>query len=833
MGTDIESLKSHPNKPLKVHTKGVCENVKKLTDSKIAEIVAIFHDVGKVNPHFQLKIEGRDCRGKYTDHSYLSAYIFYCMFYSSREGREIIEKRFGIDISNKNNLLALTVLIAKHHVDLPDFMPIDSSGEGKGVLSKDENAKLFEFIKERHAMPFVNLIEEFIHIDSNFDENKALTWFEEKDKQRFYKDKLVFQKGNEEKQPLDFFLDYQFAFASVLLSDKADAGEKYDFIDDGLKSIKEFAPVFLEKLGSHLAGLAQNSQLNRLRTEVRNSAVQKIKQELVGEEVVFELTAPTGSGKTLMMLSLAGEIIKAKGPKRIIYALPFLSITEQVEDEILCIFKGYEQYIRRIDSKSNDVRYEEIWQKSGDVDNEELLRELDILDFQRNTFSYPLVITTFVRFFETLLSNRNAELLKLPNFSNCIFLLDEIQTLPPRLYGFFVAYLTNFCRKFNSYAIVSTATQPDFRLPDGEEKAKIFFDGYVPPKALLTLDYFQHDIFNRYEITFRKDIINREKLAENVFSEKGSVLVILNTIEDTKKIFEKLDDCSNGCDEQGHLILLNTHFTPYDRKEKIRTAKQWLSQGERVIVISTQLIEAGVDIDFPVVYRDFTSVVSIIQSAGRCNRNGNLSMGKVVLFTLKEENKTRSELIYRGKDKVILTYTKQILDKEIYQEKELLGVQQAFFKKIRTELCFAVFELRCGERKIDHNFLDEIEKCQFSTIGRFRLIDEDCFGKEIQYYVPKDANDKNYEEVYKLWEDFFNSKEIPDKSDNDYFLERKRKRKCIESKLREMSERVVRVREKNGQRGEKGNFHFPLQKLCRECYSSKTGIEMNSAECIL
>jgi CRISPR-associated endonuclease/helicase Cas3 len=534
-----------------------------------------------------------------------------------------------------------------------------------------------------------------------------------------------------------------------------------------------------------------------------------------------------------MMLSLAAEVIKAKGPKRIIYALPFLSITEQVEDEILRIFEGYEQYIGRIDSKSNDVRYEEIWQKSGEVDNEKLLRELDILDFQRNTFSYPLIITTFVRFFETLLSNRNAELLKLPNFSNCIFLLDEIQTLPPRLYGFFVAYLTKFCWKFNSYAVVSTATQPDFRLLDGEEKVKKFFDDYVPPKALLTLDYFQEDVFNRYEINFEKDSIDRDKLAEKIFSEEDSVLVILNTIEDTKKIFETVKTHNDNCNGQVTLILLNTHFTPYDRKEKIRKAKHLLSQGERVIVISTQLIEAGVDIDFPVVYRDFASVVSIIQSAGRCNRNGKLSMGKVILFTLKEENQTRAELIYRGKDKVILTYTKQILDKEIYQEKELLGVQQAFFNRIRTELCFAAFSLHYGEKESNLNFLDEIEKCQYSTIGRFRLIDESCFGEEIQYYVPKDENDKNYEEAYNLWKEFFNPKKTPDKSDDAYFLERKRKRKCIESKLREMSERVVRVREKNGQRREEEKYHFPLWELCKECYSDERGVEISAAACIL
>ena len=143
-----------------------------------------------------------------------------------------------------------------------------------------------------------------------------------------------------------------------------------------------------------------------------------------------------------MLLSLASEIINRTGAKRIIYGLPFLSITEQIETEVLKIFKGQENYIQRIDSKSENSRFESLQQKLDDNPEPEIIEELNLLEFQENTFGYPFVITTFVRFFETLLSNRNSELLKLPNFFNCIFLLDEIQSLPPRLYGFFVAYLT-------------------------------------------------------------------------------------------------------------------------------------------------------------------------------------------------------------------------------------------------------------------------------------------------------------------------------------------------------------------------------------------------------
>jgi CRISPR-associated endonuclease/helicase Cas3 len=128
-----------------------------------------------------------------------------------------------------------------------------------------------------------------------------------------------------------------------------------------------------------------------------------------------------------MLLSLASEIIKQTGSKRIIYGLPFLSITEQVENEVLKIFINDHSYIQRIDSKSENKRFEEIQEQLDNEPDSKIIKELDLLEFQENTFAYPFVITTFVRFFETLLSNKNSELLKLPNFSNCIFLLDEIQ----------------------------------------------------------------------------------------------------------------------------------------------------------------------------------------------------------------------------------------------------------------------------------------------------------------------------------------------------------------------------------------------------------------------
>src|SRR5690606_23534083 len=120
---------------------------------------------------------------------------------------------------------------------------------------------------------------------------------------------------------------------------------------------------------------------------------------------------------------------------------------------------------------------------------------------------------------------------------------------------------------------------------------------YEKPYSLLPLDYFHNSLFNRYEVHFTREPITLETLKSWIVSENGSALVILNTIDDTKELYKLLKNEYNS----NELFLLNTHFTPRDRKIKIYLAKRRLRQNKRIILISTQLIEAGVDIDFPVV----------------------------------------------------------------------------------------------------------------------------------------------------------------------------------------------------------------------------------------
>ncbi|RNI36712.1 CRISPR-associated helicase Cas3' [Hanamia caeni] len=826
---DVGQLKSHPDKLLFTHVDGVIINTQKLTKnltvSKLAELAAIFHDLGKINPFFQDRLNQRN--NGYSHHAYLSAFAFYAAFRCNKNNFDWLKKWLGVQILTENELIALLIIIAKHHGHLPDFIPKANLETEPYILNKDEIKELYTFLsKKANGLPS----EEYT---KRFEDFKQITSFKQllnDDKvQNHFLDKIIFNPKHT-KEYLDFFLNTQFAFASLIQADKADAMNAKT-IDEDKNKIESFCKIYPETLKKYISKFQPNSELNKLRTEIREESIKNIQGLLQKDKRVFELTAPTGSGKTIMLLSLASEIIQTKANYRIMYALPFLSITEQVEKEVLDIFKEYRQenYIQRIDSKSGNQLFDKIQELLDANPSSENIKELDFLAFQEQVFAYPFVITTFVRFFETLLSNHNATLLKLPNFSKSIFLLDEIQSLPPRLYTFFVAYLTKFCEKFDCYAIISTATQPNFELPQ-EDKIKNFFPDYEKPASLLEHQkYFESNVFNRYQIDYWKEPINIQQLTEKIIAENNSVLVILNTIDDSKDLFKDLSECFTA----NELYLLNTHFTPNDRKKKLEIIKERLEKNQKTILISTQLIEAGVDIDFPVLYRDFALVSSIVQSAGRCNRNGRLeNIGKVVLFNLVKDGKSRANLIYgSGKDKDILTFTKNALGLETaFEEKELLRVQKAFFDKIATELHFAKHSQKAFNLELD--FLEDIKECAYAKIGKFQLIDEQTYGEQRQYYVPINKDDINFETLLDL------NMEVQSKiqSQQKDWAAIKILNLKMQTLLKKMSNHIVSVRLRNKDiapvlgHNEKYNELF---KLSIDAYDSDKGVKISGEDFLI
>lgn len=824
---DVNILKSHPDKKLFAHIDGVRDGVIKLTEGLgiplYGELATIFHDIGKINPIFQDKLAKKTIIG-YSHHAYLSAFIFYG-FCLKNSNKRFIEKFLKSKFS-QSDLMAIIVLIAKHHGHLPDFIPTGSLENEPYIISQQEIKELYSFNSTYlYHLPIKEYLEHYFKESADSDLSFLLE--DKRLKEAFY-EKLLFYPS-ENKLALDYFLNTQFSFASLILSDKNDA-KNSELLKLDKKKIIEFSKTYPKQIEQYISKFNSDTALNILRTQIRIEAVSNIDYLLNNDERVFELTAPTGSGKTIMLLSLAAKIIEKKGPLRILYSIPFLSITEQVEKEVLEIFRDYsdEHFIQRIDSKSDDNRFNDLQKELDNNPTPEKINELESLVFQQDTFSYPFIITTFVQFFETLLSNKNGTLLKLPNFANCIFLIDEIQALPPRLYAFFVAYLNKFCQKFNSYAIISTATQPDFNLQDKRE-IKSFFHDYELPKNLLDHNkYFSDVTFNRYQIELKENTYDIQKLTTEIIRENNSVLIILNTIDDSKLLFKSLIDEGLVNDE---VYLLNTHFIPEDRNEKIRIVKERLKKGLKTILVSTQLIEAGVDIDFPIIYRDFAPISSIVQSAGRCNRNGKLNSGKVILFNLVRNGKKRADLIYGlGKDKDILDFTKRVLSESYYEENELLDVQKDFFNRISDELKFGQHSQAKG--KLDFDFINDIKECAYEKIGKFQLIDEQEYGIVKQYFVVKNNNDLRFEYLLDL------SIEIEQltKSKNKDWTQIRLTSLKINSLLKDMSNRIVSVRLKKNDIPPlcQNNKDFNgLFKISPDSYSFEKGVDIEGEDFIL
>lgn len=801
------SFNSHTGKPLQKHLQGVMAKVKYRTEMlpatlnlKLAEIAALFHDLGKINPNFQNKLKGEKVK-EYSSHAYLSAYAFMCFCQNNAE-------KVNSWMTRSDQFHSFLAIVARHHGNLPDFE--------KGILNKNETTRLSNFLATNTHLPisdFLQMLESHtkfeLDISSQFQES-------------FSKIKLI-EKNN--KQPLNFFLETQFCFACLLEADKRDAGDNETYNRQILRE-SYFEENFASKIDEKLNSFREKNALNDLRTAMRLESVESLRLKLSENKRVFTLSAPTGAGKTMMLLALAKEFLAKDKYLSVVYALPFLSITEQVEGICRDIFDDKENAVLRIDSRAENQTIQDLQKKLDDEQTDENVKRLLQEAFTETTFDHPFIITTFVQIFEALLSNRNATVLRLPNFSKTVFLIDEIQALPYRLYSFFTALLDEFCRQFDSYAIISTATMPHLDFSNQQTETHIagrkLFSNYKTPDELLNAPkYFSEKVFNRYRVTrlFQADF-TASKLTEHIENRDKSCLAVLNTIDDTKDLYALLSDSY----KDSECILLNTHFTLEDRRSKIDYCKNRLADKKRIILVSTQLIEAGVDIDFPTVYRDFCPLPSLIQSAGRCNRNGKIDFGEVFFFALqKESGRLSSELIYRDEAKSFLNYCRKKLP-EFITESELFEIQKDFFKtEIGEYLKFGTHK-QYGE---DLNFVKLINKAAFETLGKFRLIDEQQFGFEFRYYIPKNEQDLSFEELHTLTQI----------KNTRTYQEAMQKRVAIETKLKEMAARVVnfRIRDENLAPAFDGEECCKIRKLGDlSKYTFERGIELKAnAGCII
>jgi CRISPR-associated helicase Cas3 len=474
----------------------------------------------------------------------------------------------------------------------------------------------------------------------------------------------------------------------------ADFIDTESYISDTLKprgqnfSISQLNNMFIKYLSEFKC---EETKINAKRKEILERCLDMSKMTTG----LYTLTVPTGGGKTYSSLAFALNHAKINKLEKIIYVIPYTSIIEQNAK----VFKDVLGNENVLEHHSN---YQFDNKNSEDVQfvNEKL-------KLASENWDIPIIVTTNVQFFESLFSNRSSRCRKIHNMAKSVLIFDEAQMLPLQYLKPCLLAVTELVKNYGSTAILCTATQPSINqlLPESIKPIEIMQD----PKRL-------YEDFKKVTVS-KKGEMDDDTLADEL-NKLEQVLCIVSTRKHAKEIFNRIN---------GNVFHLSTLMCPIHRKETLAEIRKRLDPKNKqpCRVVSTQLIEAGVDVDFPVVYRSIAGIDSIVQSAGRCNREGKLTEGKVFVFKpVSEYAKIRGYLERTAKvaDMVFRKYEDPIsLEAIDYYFKMLYDLEgeEALDKKSIIE-CFE--ERRSG---LEFDFQTAAE--------RFKLIESNTYSIIIPY----------------------------------------------------------------------------------------------------
>lgn len=346
---------------------------------------------------------------------------------------------------------------------------------------------------------------------------------------------------------------------------------------------------------------AEPSKVNKIRLSVLNDC----KTKALASPGLFSLTVPTGGGKTLSSLAFAITHARHHDKRRIIYVIPYTSIIEQTVDIFRSIF--------------GDAVVEHHSNAETDSNKDNAKSHLAC-----ENWDAPIIVTTNVQFFESLFAAKTSRCRKLHNIVNSVVVLDEAQLLPPEFLQPILDVLNLLTEHYGVTVVLSTATQPAF-------STKNYFDaqnnirGLNNVREIISDPDYLYEALNRVDVELPKDWNQGKSFDElsQEIAQHQSVLAIVSRRKDARELWERMPP------ETLHLSAL---MCGQHRSNVIQQIKEQLRNGIATRVISTQLVEAGVDVDFPVVYRAIAGLDSIAQAAGRCNREGKLDKGKVIVF---------------------------------------------------------------------------------------------------------------------------------------------------------------------------------------------------------
>lgn len=404
------------------------------------------------------------------------------------------------------------------------------------------------------------------------------------------------------------FYDRQF-FIRMLYSCLVDADflDTEQFMTNGLVHRNNRGVGTLEnKLNQYLSKWKNpESDLNRVRNEILRSTI----EGAYNKHGLFTLTVPTGGGKTIASVAFALRHADIHHMRRVIYVIPYCSIIEQTQKQFEKIFGS-----ANVIAHYANVDYE------TDSKEENQKRYL-----AAENWDAPIILTTAVQFFESLYGNRSSVCRKLHNIANSVIIFDEAQMMPVPYLIPCTEAISELVRNYHCSAVLCTATQPALnRLFEREEMLP-----RSPAVELCPKEFQNSKVFQRVRYQLDGHLTDDE-LAERIQSEE-EVLCIVNNRKQAQEIFERMQ-----CENKFHL---STRMTPRDRRRTLEIIRKLLSQEEPCHLVSTSLVEAGVDIDFPTVYRSYAGLDSMIQAGGRCNREGKRNEAESIVHIFQTDQK--------------------------------------------------------------------------------------------------------------------------------------------------------------------------------------------------
>lgn len=721
--------------PLALHLKTVAERARRslhdnpaLTDGKLlselASICGLTHDFGKYTSYFQDKLPPKNKKPspeEYGHHAFISSLLgaFVTRSRYPDEPEAALLVYLAIHRHHGNLVTPSEVLPRRSKLsDAPDFYDVNPhlGRELRAVHEqlKDIRDRGGESVLEEMRTLGVSEVKDFLEQER---------WWEALGGLRRSYDDLMRSSSDEPSVSRRYWK--QLLLFSALID-----ADKHVSAAAGLEATSEEGrprrPIPPSLVDEHIAGLKGNpnpgkteERLNEIRRAVYMEGVNAV-ERLPLEELhpgILSLTAPTGSGKTLTALGCAlrlrERVRRERGYlPRIVYALPFVNIIDQNFEVAEAVLRRHTDYERSPSSyllKHHHLA-PQAFREDEDVTNDEAL-------LLTESWESEIVVTTFVQLFESLVTNRNRRLKKLHNLAGAIVVLDEVQSIPYEQWKLVEYTLTTLTEHLGCTVLQMTATRPRI-LPGARE--------------LLDSPEKHFEGLSRTTIVPKPDVRTTEDLQEfskELIEGDLSLLVVLNTIGDAVELYRRLRELpdlvpyredlrSVGRGSGRPLVHLSTNITPWQRARRVRMLRRYMKLGGRPIVISTQVVEAGVDLDFGMVIRDRGPLDSIVQVAGRCNRSGMSETAKAVyiVYLEREQGLPPVSLVYGN---ILPQISQEVLDGPV--------VEADMYSKIDN-----YFGLVCN-RSSDQLSKDFVEAMKFLrfyenrddrvTVGRYQHIE--------------------------------------------------------------------------------------------------------------